>query len=138
MIETQMVRRMAIRGAYLAPVVVGVLGAWGGWSWALSAAVGLAMTIGNLWLSARLIGGVAENSPHLLMPVALATFTLGLLLLTGAAIGLKAIDAIYFPVTGFVLIGSHLLLVLVEAAGAYDKAAPSELTRVKGNVRGRA
>jgi hypothetical protein len=121
LIEIQMVRRMAIRGAFLAPFVVGALGAWGGWTWALSAAVGLAMTIGNLWLSARIIGGVAENSPQLLMPVALATFGLGLLLLTGVTIGLKAIDAIYFPVTGFVLIGSHLLLVLVEAAGAHSK-----------------
>lgn len=121
MIETQMVKRMAIRGVFLAPVVVGALAIAGGWLWAFSAAVGLTMTIGNLWLSARLIGGVAENSPHLLMPVAIATFGLGLLLLTGITIGLKAIDAIYFPVTGFVLIGSHLLLVLVEAAGAYDK-----------------
>ena len=121
MIEAQMVRRMAIRGLILAPFVIGALAVAGGWLWAFSAAVGLAMTIGNLWLSARLIGGVAENSPQLLMPVALATFGLGLLLLTGITIGLKAIDAIYFPVTGFVLIGSHLLLVLVEAAGAYNK-----------------
>ena len=56
MIEAQMVRRMALRGAVLAPFVVAALGAAGGWLWAGSAAVGLAMTIGNLWLSARLIG----------------------------------------------------------------------------------
>lgn len=116
-----MVKRMAIRGVFLAPLVVAALAVAGGWLWAFSAAVGLGMTIGNLWLSARLIGGVAENSPQLLMPVAIATFGLGLLLLTALTIGLKAIDAIYFPVTGFVLIGSHLLLVLVEAAGAYGK-----------------
>jgi hypothetical protein len=137
LIEAQMARRMAIRGGMLAPFVIGALGIAGGWLWAFSAAVGLALTIGNLWLSARLIGGVAENSPHLLMPVGLATFTLSLLLLTGVAIGLKAADAIYFPVTGFVLIGSHLLLVLVEAAGAHNKAA-QKLTPLKGNVSGRA
>lgn len=136
MIEAQMVRRMAIRALFIGPVVVGALGAWGGWLWAFSAVVGLVMTIGNLWLSARIIGGVAENSPHLLLPVGLATFTLGLLLLTGVTIGLKAIDAIYFPVTGFVLIGSHFLLVLVEAAGAHDKVAPNNLTPAKGNARG--
>jgi hypothetical protein len=130
-----MVKRMAIRALFLAPVVVGAIGAWGGWLWAFSAAVGLGLTVGNLWLSARIIGGVAESSPQLLLPVGLATFTLGLLLLTGITIGLKAIDAIYFPVTGFVLIGSHLLLVLGEAAGAHDKV-PNNLTPAKGNVRG--
>ncbi len=135
MIEAQMVKRMAIRALFLAPVVVGAIGAWGGWLWAFSAAVGLGLTVGNLWLSARIIGGVAESSPQLLLPVGLATFTLGLLLLTGITIGLKAIDAIYFPVTGFVLIGSHLLLVLGEAAGAHDKV-PNNLTPAKGNVRG--
>lgn len=136
MIEAQMVKRMAVRALFLGPVVVVALGAWGGWEWALSAAVGLVMTIGNLYLSARLIGGVAERSPHLLLPVGLAAFTLGLALLTGITIGLKAIDAIYFPVTGFVLIGSHLLLVLIEAAGAHDKVAPNNLTPAKGNARG--
>lgn len=128
MIEAQMVRRMAIRGAILAPFVVAALGLFGGWLWAGSAAVGLAMTIGNLWLSARLIGGVAENNPNLLLPVGLATFTLGLLLLTGISIGLKSAGAIYFPVTGFVLIGSHLLLVLLEAGTAYKKIDPSTST----------
>ncbi len=80
------------------------------------------MTIGNLWLSARIIGGVAENSPQLLLPAALTTFALGLALLVGLAFGLKNLDFIDFPVTGFVLIGSHLGLVLWEAAGAYDHA----------------
>ena len=136
MIEAQMVRRMAIRALFIGPVVVGALGAWGGWLWAFSAVVGLVLTIGNLWLSARLIGSVAERSPHLLLPVGLGAFTLGLALLTGITIGLRAIDAIYFPVTGFVLIGSHLLLVLVEAAGAHKKVPHSNLTAAKGNARG--
>lgn len=131
MIEAQMVRRMALRGAVLAPFVIAALGAAGGWLWAGSAAVGLAMTIGNLWLSARLIGGVAENNPNLLLPVGLATFTLGLLLLTGVSLGLKGAGAIYFPVTGFVLIGSHLLLVLLEAGTAYKKIDPSTSTAAK-------
>jgi hypothetical protein len=121
LIEAQMVRRMAVRAAFLAPFVIGGVALWGGWLWAFSAAVGLLLTIGNLWLSARLIGGVAQNSPQLLMPVGVATFALGLLLVTAISAGLKAADAIYFPVTGFVLVGSHLLLVLVEAASAFNK-----------------
>ena len=120
MIELQMVRRMAVRGLLIAPLVIAALGAFGGIRYGVSAAAGLAMTIGNLWLSGRIIGGVAERNPALLLPAGLATFTLGLLLLTGVALALRAADLVYFPVTGIVLVGSHLLLVLWEAAGAYE------------------
>ena len=116
-----MVRRMAMRGLVLAPFVSLVLGLIGGVDWAVSAAAGFAMTLGNLWLSARIIGGVAERNPQMLLVVALATFMLGLFLLTCVALVLRALDAVDFPVTGFTLIGSHLGLVLWEAAGAYNK-----------------
>jgi hypothetical protein len=118
-IELQMVRRMALRGLLISPLVIAALAAFGGVRYGISAAAGLAMTLLNLWLSGRIIGGVAEKNPELLLPAGLATFTLGLLLLTGIALGLRATDLVYFPVTGLVLVGSHLLLVLWEAAGAY-------------------
>jgi hypothetical protein len=124
-IELEMVRRMAFRGLLISPVVIAVLAAFGGVRYGVSAAAGLAMTLLNLWLSARIIGGVAERNPELLLPAGLATFTLGLLLLTGIALGLRAADLVYFPVTGIVLVGSHLLLVLWEAAGAYDHTDPN-------------
>jgi hypothetical protein len=118
-IERDMVRRMILRALALAPVLVAALWLWRGSTYGWSGAVGLGLTLANLWLSARIIGGVAETSPQLLMPAALATFALGLLLLTGAALALEAADLVFFPVTGFVLIVSHLGLVLWEAAGAY-------------------
>ena len=124
MIERQMVSRMIRRGLLVAPVLIAALAFWGGIPYAISGAVGIAMTLGNLWLSAVLIGGVAERNPQLLMPVGMATFVLGLLLLTLVAYILRALDVIYFPVTGFVLIGCHLVLVLWEAAGAYGKSEP--------------
>lgn len=123
MIELQMVRRMMIRALWLAPVVVLTLWIFGSPLWALSGAIGLALTLANLWLAAKIIGGVAEKTPQLLLPAALATLALGLLLLSGAAFALKAADLVYFPVTGIVLVGSHLLLVLWEASGAYGHAA---------------
>lgn len=119
MIERDMVRRMAVRGLALAPVIVAALWVWRGSTYAWSGAVGLGLTLANLWLSARIIGGVAERSPQLLMPAALATFALSLVLLTGVAFALEAADVVFFPVTGFTLIASHLGLVLWEAAGAY-------------------
>jgi hypothetical protein len=130
-IELQMVRRMAYRGLLVSPLIIGGLAVWNGTEYAFSGAVGLAMTLLNLWISARIIGGVAERSPKLLLPAAMATFAFGLLLLTGIALALTATDAVYFPVTGFTLIGSHLGLVLWEAAGAYRKVEPPASVRTK-------
>ena len=119
MIELSMVKRMTVRAAFLAPILLVALYLLGDFTYVVSGLVGLAMTLGNLWLAARLIGGVAENKPELLMPVGMATFALGLILLTVISYVLDRADVIYFPVSGFVLIGSHLVLVLWEAAGAY-------------------
>ena len=119
MIELSMVKRMTVRAAFLAPILLLGLYFLGDLEYVVSGLVGLAMTLGNLWLAARLIGGVAENKPELLMPVGMATFALGLILLTVISYVLDRADVIYFPVSGFVLIGSHLVLVLWEAAGAY-------------------
>lgn len=122
MIELQMVRRMILRGAGLAPVVVAGLWVFGGPLWALSGAVGLAMALANLWFSARIIGGVAENNPQLLLPAGMTAFAVGLAVLTGIALALRAADVVFFPVTGLSLIGAHLVLVLWEASGAYARS----------------
>lgn len=119
-----MVRRMIIRGVYVAPVLIAALWLLNGNRYAVSGAIGLAMTLANLLLAARVIGGVAENDPRLLLPAAMVAFLVGLGALTALAFALKASGIVYFPVTGFTLIGSHLLLVLWEAAGAY-KIDPS-------------
>lgn len=121
MIEVAMVRRMTLRALVLAPPLVAILWIAGGFLYGFSGLVGIAMVLANLWLAARIIGGVAENSPQLLIPTALAAFFLGLLMLTGVAFVLWKADVIVFPVTGFVLVGAHLGLVLWEAAGAYKR-----------------
>lgn len=114
-----MVRRMVTRGTLAAPVVIGALWAFGGPGWALSGGIGLAMTIGNLWLSARIIGGIAEKNPKLLLAAAMMAFTLGLAVLTAIAFALQSLDVVTFEVTGITLIASHLVLVLWEGARAY-------------------
>jgi hypothetical protein len=120
-----MVRRMARRALFLSPILIAAVAVFAlirdedPFVWGLSAAVGLALTIGNLWLSARIIGGVAENNPSLLLPAAMISFMLGLAMLTGIAFLLKTGEITFFPVTGFTLIGAHLVLVLWEAAQAY-------------------
>lgn len=119
MIEMQMVIRMSKRALWLAPVVAIVLFFFGGWLWALSGLVGIAMTLANLWAAARIIGGVADNNPMLLLVAAMVAFTLGLALLAGIGLGLQALEIVNFPVVGFTLIGTHMVLVLAEAGAAY-------------------
>lgn len=114
-----MVKRMIRKGLYAAPVLLAILFAFGGSEYAVSGAVGLAMTLGNLWLAARIIGVVAEKNPRMLLTAAMLAFTAGLAVIAGISFVLKSTSAIYFPVTGFTLIGSHLVLVLWEGAGAY-------------------
>jgi hypothetical protein len=121
MIELAMVNRMIRRGLLLAPVVIAALAAFGGMNWALSAAIGMAFALFNLWLTARLIGGMAENRPELLSAAGFAAFILSLALLAVVAVVIKKIDSLYFPVTGVVLIGAHLTLVIWEAADAFLK-----------------
>ena len=124
MIELQMVKRMIVRGLYLAPILIAGLWLWNGFEYAFSGAVGLGLTLLNLFLAAQVIGRVAENSPRLLLPAAMVAFTLGLAVVTAISFVLKSTGTIYFPVTGFSLIGSHLLVVGWEAAGSY-KVGPN-------------
>lgn len=128
MIELQMARRMIVRGLVLAPAVVAGLWLWEGGDYAAAGAIGMAMTMGNLGLSAWIIGRVADRTPQLLLPVALATFALGLLILTGIAFMLESVG-IEFRVAGLVLIASHLGLVLWEAAGAHSRVEPQTSAR---------
>jgi hypothetical protein len=118
-IELGMVHRMLRRGALAAPLLVAVLALTGGMRTALSGAVGLALALVNLWLAGRIIGGVAENNPSLLMGAAFVALGAGLALLTGLALALQALDLVSFRVAGFTLVGAHIALVLWEAARAY-------------------
>ena len=130
MIEMQMVVRMAKRALFILPVLVIALWVAGGPLWAFSGAVGLAMTLGNLWAAARIIGGVADNNPILLLVAGMVAFTLGLALIAGIALGLQALEVVDFPVVGFTLIGSHLVLVLAEAGSAYPIRKPDRSSEV--------
>ena len=114
-----MVRRMARTGLFVSPAVLAGLWAWGGGRAALSGLVGLAMALANLWLAARVIGGVADTTPQLLVLAALAAFGLGLVALTAVALALQAVGVVSFGVAGFTLIGAHLGLVLWEARRAF-------------------
>jgi hypothetical protein len=66
----------------------------------------------------------------LLLIAAMVAFTLGLALLAGVAFGLQALEIVYFPVVGFTLIGTHMVLVLAEAGSAYPIRKPDRSNEV--------
>jgi hypothetical protein len=138
LIELTMVKRMIKRGLLLAPVVIAMLAVFGGLEWALSAAIGMALSIFNLWLAARLIGGMAENKPELIPAAGFAAFILALALLVVAALVIKQIESLDFPVTGLVLIGAHLTLVTWEAANAFLRLPAESETGAAAEARTRS
>ena len=130
-----MVKSMIKRGLMLSPFVVAALAIVGGLEWGLSAAIGLTLAIFNIWLAGRLIGGMAENNPQLIPIAGFAAFILALALLVVAAVVIKKIESLDFPVTGLVLIGAHLFLVTWEAANAFLKLPSKSETNAVAEAR---
>lgn len=121
MIEVRLVQRMLRRGLLLAPVAV--ISLWGiaGLPAGLGVLVGAGLALANLYLAGRIIGGLAENAPHLVLPGALGALALGMLGLTFIAIPLRSLGWSDLRVAGIALIATHLILVIWEAADAFLK-----------------
>ena len=111
-----MVRRMVVRGLIITPVVVLALLALAGPEGALSGAIGLAITVVNLWVGGRILGGLAENRPDLLLAGAMVALLVAFATTGGALFALKQVDFIDFQVVAITLVASHLVLVTWEAA----------------------
>ena len=124
MIELEMVRRMIRRGLLFAPLVTALAWALGGPEYALSAAAGIVLTIVNLWLAGRIIGGLAENRPELLVVGGIAALAAGMGLVIVSLLVLRSVEYLDLTVAGLVLIGSHLGVVLWEAADVFLKIDP--------------
>ena len=112
-----MVRRMIRRGLLFAPLVIALLWAVGGPDYALSAAVGIALTLVNLWLA---------NRPELLVAGGIGALAAGMGLVIVSLLVLRTIEYLDLTVAGLVLIGSHLGVVLWEAADAFLKIDPDK------------
>lgn len=88
---------------------------------ALAATIGLALALLNLFLAGRVLGGIAENAPHLLVPAAMAMLFIGLVLVVVSGVVINRIDNLSFAVTGLVMIGAHTTLVIWETAASLLK-----------------
>ena len=133
-VEAQVAADMARRMLPVLPALVLVAGLIWGADGAISAALAVVLVLGNLALSAALLGWAARISLALLMAAALGGFALRLFLLTAVVWAVKDQPWIDITALGFTLIVTHLGLLIwetrhVSASLAYPglKPTPSKL-----------
>ena len=133
-VEAQVAGDMAKRMLPVLPVLVLVAGLIWGVDGAFSGAFAVALVLGNLALSAALLGWAARISLALLMAAALGGFALRLFLLTAVVWAVKDQPWVDITALGFTLIVTHLGLLVwetrhVSASLAYPglKPTPSKL-----------
>ncbi|CAN5764863.1 hypothetical protein BH20ACT23_BH20ACT23_24260 [soil metagenome] len=126
MIELAIVRHMIKRGALLAPILIVVLLAVDGLEAAGAGAIGLGLALLLLWLSGRIIGGLAENRPDLLMAGAMVAMVVSLVGAGVALVALERVDFVDFRVAAITLVTSYLVLIIWEAADKFLKLPPKQ------------
>jgi hypothetical protein len=124
-VEFEMMGNMVRRGLWLTPGVALIGAVIGGLEGFLAAIVGLALTIVNLWFGGRVLGGLAENRPDLLLAGVVLVLLIAFSATIGALVALKQVDFIAFPLTAIIFAGSHLILVTWEAADRFLKPEPT-------------
>lgn len=133
-VEAEVAADMARRMLPVLPVLVVVAGLIWGLDGALSAAFAVALVLGNLALSAAMLGRAARISLPLLMAAALGGFALRLFLITAVVLVVKDQPWVDLTALGLTLIVTHLGLLIwetrhVSASLAYPglKPTPSKL-----------
>jgi hypothetical protein len=136
-VEYEMAKRMGRRGLVVAPLIV-LVAAAGGPGWALSAAIGVTAAVANLLFAGKLLGMLAESNPQLLVVGGLVALFTGLLVITGLGLALWNVELVFLPVMGIALVGTHLALVLWEAAGARATDETPDVEKADEKVRARS
>lgn len=133
-VEAQVAADMARRMVPVLPVLVVVAGLIWGADGAISAALAVVLVLGNLALSAALLGWAARISLALLMAAALGGFILRLVLLTAVVYAVKDQGWVDIVALGITLAVTHVGLLIwetrhVSASLAYPglKPTPSKL-----------
>lgn len=101
--------------AIIAPVALALSVVFRGVDGLISAAIGLAIGVGNLVLAAWMLERGARRGGNALLMAALGGFGFRMVLLTLVLWGFSRLEFVDFVVLGFVLVGTHLALLTIEA-----------------------
>lgn len=113
-VEGTIARDLARKAAIIAPVVIAIGFAVKGGGGALGATIALGVVAINFVLAAALMTWGAKVSAGALMGASLGGFIVRLAVITIAAIGIRAVNAIHFPTFLIVLVVAHLGLLAWE------------------------
>jgi len=113
-VESRIARDLVKHALYVAPIAIVAVGIWRGVDAGAAVALALALVIANFLASAAILGAAARRSPDLLMGVALMSFLIRFLLLTGIGVVVKELDIVDWPVFCITLVVSYLGLLFWE------------------------
>lgn len=135
-VEAQVAVDMAKRMLPALPVVVLIAGLIWGADGAFSAAFAAVLVLGNLALSAALLGWAARISLALLMAAALGGFILRLVLLTAVVYAVKDHGWIDIVALGITLVVTHVGLLIWETRHVSASLAYPGLKPIPSNLVG--
>ena len=138
-IESTIARDLARHALWFAPIAVLGVGLWRGVDAAAAVALAVVLIVANFLGSAAALGAAARRNPHLLVGVALMSFVVRLIVLTGIGVGVKALDVVDWPVFCISLVVLYLGLLTwelrsVSVSMASPGLKPSKQTLVNREV----
>lgn len=114
-VELALVRRALPWLAVIVPVALAASWAFRGVDGLISAAIGAAIGVANLVLAAYLLEIGARHGKNGLLAAALGGFAGRMLLITAILWGFTKVAFVDIAVLGFVLVGTHVILLTIEA-----------------------
>jgi hypothetical protein len=114
LVEREVALDIVRRGLLVAPVVVLAAGLVRGWDGAASAAIALGIVLVNFLAAAAIMTRAAKSGPTAIGAAALGGYVLRLAVILVALVLLRHQPWIDLPTLGFVIVGTHLGLLVWE------------------------
>jgi hypothetical protein len=113
-VEREVALDIVKRGLIVSPAILLVAGLLQGWSGVASAAIGLAIVLLNFLAAAAIMTRSAKNGATAVGAAALASYVARLAVILVALVLLRHQPWIDLPTLGFVIVGTHLGLLVWE------------------------
>jgi len=114
LVEREVALDIVRRGLMVSPLVLAVAGAIRGWNGVSSAAIALGIVLVNFLAAAAIMTRAAKSGPTAIGAAALGGYVLRLAVILVALVLLRHQPWIDLPTLGFVIVGTHLGLLVWE------------------------
>ena len=114
LVEREVALDIVKRGLIVSPAILLVAGLFAGWSGVISAAIGLGIVLINFLAAAAIMTRAAKSGATAIGAAALAGYVARLAVILVALVVLRHQPWIDLPTLGFVIVGTHLGLLVWE------------------------